>query len=104
MGKLGGDQRVEAMHLISRGGVSLTYSLGIQLVLTATLRWDNYVAADVRALHEFYPAGEVKWVFSPGNFVSAFFGATPGGTLCSGGVCRQVPLFEGAMVQLVLRL
>ena len=98
------DRRVERMDLISRGGVSLTYSLGIQLAITGTLRWDNYNAANLRSMHEFYPSVEVKWTFSAGNFVSAFFGATPGGVLCSGGVCRDVPLFEGGMLQLVLRL
>lgn len=98
------DRHVERSELISRGGVSLTYSWGIQLTLTATLRWDNFKAADVRAMHEFYPSFEAKWTFSAGNFVSAFVGATPGGILCAGGVCREVPLFEGGMVQLVLRL
>lgn len=51
-----------------------------------------------------YPAGEVRWMFSPGNSLRLFGGMTPGGRVCTGGVCRDVPPFQGAYLELVLRL
>jgi hypothetical protein len=29
---------------------------------------------------------------------------TPGGRLCTGGVCRDVPPFQGGLLELVLRI
>ena len=52
----------------------------------------------------YYPSVEFKWILSPGTFASVFAGATPGGRLCSGGVCRDVPPFEGISLQFVGRL
>lgn len=108
-----------------RGGVSLSWSHGLPLVVSATLRWDNTsrpggeallfespfgrapdpsnITVDPR-LPTLYPSAEVRWNFSISNFVRVFGGWTPGGRVCSGGVCRDVPLFSGAVAELVLRL
>lgn len=96
-----------------QGGVSLTYSWGVKLAATATLRWSDENTFVTRERQdgiygfvggEYYPSVELKWIFSPGTFASVFAGATPGGRLCSGGVCRDVPPFEGISLQFVGRL
>lgn len=114
-----------------RGGVALSWSHGLPLVVSASLRWDNTsrpaterllfgdavggVSAWGRApdpnnaaidprLPTLYPSAEVRWNFTLNNFVRVFGGMTPGGRVCSGGVCRDVPLFQGAVAELVLRI
>ncbi len=108
-----------------RGGVSVSWSHGLPFVLSGTLRWDNTNrpvgeaslfenpfgrapdpsnrAVDPR-LPTLYPSAELRWNFTVNNFVRVFGGWTPGGRLCSGGVCRDVPLFSGAVAELVLRI
>lgn len=104
----------------SRGGVALSWSHGLPLVVSAALRWDNtkrsvgqrsfdeqpwgLANAGVPLLPVLYPSLEVRWNFTLNNFVRVFGGMTPGGRVCSGGVCRDVPLFQGAIAELVLRL
>ena len=51
-----------------------------------------------------YPSIEFRYNFDPSNSIRLFVGQTPGGLICSGGVCRQVPPFEGGLLELVLRL
>lgn len=96
-----------------QGGVSVTYSWRVKLAATATVRWSDENASVTEdrqdELYGFlggstYPSVEFKWIFSPGTFTSIFAGATPGGRLCSGGVCRDVPPFEGISLQFVGRL
>ncbi len=108
-----------------RGGVALTWSHGLPLVVSALLRWDNTnrpagqaslydspfgFAPDASSrtvdprLPTLYPAAEVRWNFTIGNFIRVFGGMTPGGLVCAGGVCRNVPLFQGAVAELVLRI
>lgn len=95
------------------GGVGVTYSYGIPLALTLGLRWTDFQPGIVEQREEkgynlfggeFYPFLEARWTFKPGTFVSAFVGQTPGGQLCSGGVCRDVPTYEGFRLQFVGRL
>ncbi|MBX7195729.1 MAG: hypothetical protein K1X94_26970 [Sandaracinaceae bacterium] len=95
------------------GGVSLTYTYNIQLALSLGLRWTNYKVGEnvARAQRDYnflggemYPSLEVRWNFDPGTFLRGFVGTTPGGTICSGGVCREVPPFEGVLLQFVGRL
>ena len=96
------------------GGVSLTYTYGIQLTIAATLRWSDFLVGVIQARAARYgvdltaaalfPSLEIQWNFDPGTFVKAFVGATPGGQICSGGVCREVPAFEGVVLQFVGRL
>lgn len=114
-----------------RGGVALSWSHGLPLVVSASLRWDNTgrppserllfgtslsgvsswgrspepanPSIDPR-LPTLYPSAEVRWNFTLNNFVRVFGGMTPGGRVCSGGVCRDVPLFQGAVAELVLRI
>lgn len=95
------------------GGGALTYSLGVQLTLTLGLRWSDFKPNEVeqRGLRDYnllggalYPSLEARWNFDPGTFVRGFFGSTPGGQICSGGVCREVPAFEGFLLQFVGRV
>ena len=94
------------------GGVSLTYTYGIQFVAAITMRWTDFRSPQDRAerlgiseeLGSLYPALELQYNFDPGNFVRGMIGATPGGLICSGGVCREVPPFEGGVLQFVARL
>jgi hypothetical protein len=108
-----------------RGGVALSWSHGLPLVLSAMLRWDNTSRGPGNAsifddslgiapdpanplldprFPTLYPSGEVRWNFSLSSFVRVFGGITPGGRVCSGGVCRDVPLFQGGVLELVLRI
>ena len=104
----------------SRGGVALSWSHGLPLVVSAAVRWDNttrpvgqrglgddplgVVTRGVPLLPVLFPSAEVRWNFTLSNFVRVFAGMTPGGRVCSGGVCRDVPLFQGAIAELVLRI
>ena len=95
------------------GGASITYTFGVPLALTLSLRWTDFQPGVVRARQmldynffggEFYPSAEVRWTFDPGTYLGLFLGQTPGGQLCSGGVCRDVPTFEGFRLTFVGRL
>lgn len=102
----------------SRGGIAVSWSHGLPLVVSANLRWDNTARAvgdrgffdrslgssEGALLPTLYPSAEVRWNFTVSNFVRVFGGMTPGGRVCSGGVCRDVPLFQGAVAELVLRI
>lgn len=103
----------------SRGGLAVSWSHGLPLVVSAMLRWDNTGRAvgdrgftdrafgtteGAALLPTLYPSAEVRWNFTVSNFVRVFGGMTPGGRVCSGGVCRDVPLFQGAIAELVLRI
>jgi hypothetical protein len=95
------------------GGVSVTYTYNIQLALTLGLRWTDFKPGEnmARAARDYnfmggslYPSIEARWNFDPGTFLRVFVGATPGGQICSGGVCREVPPYEGVLAQFVGRL
>lgn len=95
------------------GGVSITYTWGVPLTLSLSLRWTDFQEGVVtnRATRdynflggEFYPSFEGRWTFEPGTYLGLFVGQTPGGQLCSGGVCRDVPTFEGLRLTFVARL
>jgi len=83
-----------------RGEAVLTYSWRGIIRFAPALRWNTEFADAPSA----YPGFDVRWDFAPGSFLQAFGGRTPGGLVCSNGVCREVPPFEGARVDLVLRL
>jgi hypothetical protein len=77
------------------------------------MRWSDFkpgelVARQMRDYNFFggfwYPSIEARWSFDPGTFLRLFVGQTPGGLICSGGVCRDVPPFEGFLLQFVGRL
>jgi hypothetical protein len=96
-----------------QGGLTFTYTWALKFSLSPAVRWnterhDLIRARDANPLNllggGYYPAVEARWNFSPGDFVSVFAGSTPGGRLCSGGVCRDVQSFEGVVAQAVLRL
>ena len=95
------------------GGASLTYSFGVPLTLAIGFRWTDFEAGVVaaRAASEYnflggelYPSLEVRYTFTPGTYLGLFAGQTPGGQICSGGVCRDVPTFEGFRLSFVGRL
>lgn len=84
-----------------RGGATLTYAFRGVLSVSPIVRWDTQREEGVP---EIYPAGEARLTFGSGSFVRVFGGRTPGGRLCAGGICRDVPPFEGVLGELVLRL
>lgn len=95
------------------GGASVTYTFGVPLTLAVGLRWTDYEEGIVRQRAmkdynflggELYPSLEARWTFEPGTYLGLFVGQTPGGQLCSGGVCRDVPTFEGIRLSFVGRL
>lgn len=57
---------------------------------------------EVTAPHYFSLGGE--WRFRPGSTLRLFYGGQRAGLKCSGGVCRFFPGFEGARVELSMRL
>ena len=83
-----------------RGGVSLTWSYG-GFHVSPIIRWDTE-RKDLDST--LYLAGEARWEFVEGSHVRLFGGRTPGGRLCSGGICRDVPPFEGVLLELVIRI
>ncbi|MDP3275201.1 MAG: hypothetical protein Q8Q09_08405 [Deltaproteobacteria bacterium] len=99
-------------HTFVRGGIAATYAYQDRLQISGTLRTDTTqlskyltgVPIDGTAPPVVFPGGEVRWMFTPGNSLRIFGGMTPGGRLCSGGVCREVPPFQGALAELVLRV
>lgn len=84
-----------------RGGAALTYAYGPNLSISPALRWSTERVATQPTL---YPSVEVRWVFEHGRHLRFFGGRNPGGRVCSGGVCRDVPPFEGVQAELVYRL
>ena len=95
------------------GGASITYTWGVPLTLTLSLRWTDFQEGVVTQRGErdynflggeYYPSFEARWTFEPGTYLGVFVGQTPGGQLCSGGVCRDVPTFEGFRANFVARL
>jgi len=95
------------------GGASVTYTFGVPLTLSLNLRWTDFQRGIVTARSmrdynflggELYPSLEARYTFEPGTYLGVFVGQTPGGQLCSGGVCRDVPTFEGFRLSFVGRL
>ncbi len=95
------------------GGAAITYTFGVPFTLTLALRWTDFQPGVVqqRAMKdynflggEFYPSIEGRYTFEPGTYLGLFVGQTPGGQVCSGGVCRDVPTFEGIRLSFVGRL
>ncbi len=83
-----------------RGYASLTWSIAGKLRISPTLNWNTEKAGTP----SLYPGLEVRWDFASGSFLRLFGGQTPGGRVCSGGVCRDVPEFQGVLGELVIRL
>lgn len=98
------------------GGASITYSWGVPLAISIALRWSDFRTDELmrRQMAPYsdynvpggiwYPSLEARWSFDPGTYLKLFAGQTPGGQICSGGVCRTVPAFEGVSLQFVGRL
>jgi len=83
-----------------RGGVALTYSWQSEFSISPALRWST----ERPTQPVYYPSLEMKWVFDHGSHLRLFGGRNPGGRVCSGGVCRDVPPFQGVQAELVYRL
>ncbi len=85
-----------------RGSLSLTYSWKGRVRVSPVLAWNNeWRDSNTPVL---YPGIEARFDFMEGSFLRVFGGSQPGGRICSGGVCRDVPLFQGILGELVLRL
>lgn len=85
-----------------RGELSLTYSFRGRVRVSPVLSWNTQSVA--AGSPRFYGGLEARVDFLQGSFLRVFGGQTPGGLLCSGGVCREVPPFQGITTELVLRL
>ena len=83
-----------------RSTASLTWSFAGKIRVGAFLGWNT----ENRSNPALYPGGEARYDFLEGSFIRIFGGMTPGGRICSGGVCRDVPPFSGALTELVIRL
>lgn len=118
-----GERAFNGFSRFQIGGVALTYTFGVVFSLTLGLRWTdqiggivtarnardyngigNRTSTDLSAAGAMYPSLELRYNMDPSNSLRLFVGQTPGGLICSGGVCRQVPPFEGGLLELVLRL
>jgi hypothetical protein len=95
------------------GGAALTYTYTTTFSAALVLRWtdqrqdivDRRRAQAYNFLGgEFYPSLELRYNFDAGTFLRVFVGMTPGGLICSGGVCREVPPYEGVLAQFVGRI
>lgn len=95
-----------------RGGIVAAYSFQDRLQISGVFRVDTTnlgkfldgAPADTMVPPYLFPGGEVRWMFTPGNVLRVFGGMTAGGRLCTGGVCRDVPPFQGALAELILRV
>jgi len=85
-----------------RGSLSLTWSWQGRVRVSPILAWNNEKRGSEAPV--LYPGLEARVDFMEGSFVRIFGGSQPGGRICSGGVCRDVPLFQGFLGELVLRL
>lgn len=96
------DERLRNISLVhyERGTLSLTWSYAGKIRISPVLNWNTEQADNP----SYYPGGEVRVDFLQGSFVRIFGGRTPGGRVCSGGVCRDVPPFEGVLAEVVLRI
>lgn len=120
-----GEQTVAGFSRFQIGGVALTYTYGVVFSVILGLRWTDQVGGIVNARNgrdynglgtrspndltlgaagAMYPSIELRYNIDPSNSIRLFVGQTPGGLICSGGVCRQVPPFEGGLLEAVLRL
>jgi len=95
------------------GGANVTYSYGFPFSVSLGLQWTDFQPGivDLRGDRvynllggEFYPSLETRWTFTPGTAITLFMGQTPGGQICSGGICRDVPTYEGVNLQFVARI
>jgi hypothetical protein len=105
-------------YIYTRSGIAMTWAHGTRLNISGVLRYDTFYYAQGKqtALIDgagnlqtapyptIYPAGEIRYMFLPGSTLRLFGGMTPGGRLCTGGVCRDVPPFQGAILELVVRI
>jgi len=79
----------------------LSYSFSPTFIATVHYAWDRSWQGKL--------AGENLWggeiVLQPWDFLTlkAFYGALPGGLVCSGGVCRILPDFEGYKLEATYR-
>jgi len=83
-----------------RGEAVMTYSYRGIIRFSPALRWNT----ELPDAPPIYPGFDVRWDFAPGSFLRVFGGRTPGGLVCSNGVCREVPPFEGGSLELIVRL
>lgn len=102
----------------SRSGLSLTWAHGERWSFSAFARYDTFLSSAEKQTEvvqpngsivtgpypSIYPGGEIRWQFMSGSTLRLFGGMTPGGRLCTGGVCRDVSPFQGAFLELVLRI
>ncbi|HJL03603.1 MAG TPA: DUF6029 family protein [Polyangiaceae bacterium LLY-WYZ-15_(1-7)] len=96
------DERLRNFALVDyeRGQLAFTYSWAGKLRVSPVLNWNT----ENRDNPAFYPGIEARYDFLEGSFLRLFYGRTPGGRICSGGVCRDVPPFEGGIAEVVLRI
>jgi hypothetical protein len=95
-----------------RGGVVAAYSYQDRLQISGIFRVDTTntgkfvegIPSGTNVPPSVFPGGEVRWMFTPGNVLRVFGGMTAGVRLCTGGVCRDVPPFQGALAELILRV
>lgn len=83
-----------------RGNASLTWSWKGKFIISPVLQWTT----EKKGADVLYPAIEGKWEFLEGDFLRIYGGRSPGGPICSGGVCRDLPPFEGVEAEVVFRL
>lgn len=65
--------------------------------------WEFYTLQPTIFDEHYFSIGG-QWSFLEGSVVRALYGGERAGLKCSGGVCRFFPGFEGARLELELRL
>ncbi|MCS6797364.1 MAG: hypothetical protein NZ898_02345 [Myxococcota bacterium] len=95
-----------------RGGLTISYAnADTDLSVAPMLLWNT--ERDVPGLRlgpltagrNLYPGLEARWQLGDGRHTLRLFaGRTPATRLCSNGVCRDVPAFEGVELEAVLRI
>lgn len=78
-------------------------TLSVALYQTVVVSGLYGYTSEKPALPLHYPAGEVKVYLPRGGEVRAFFGRIAGGRVCVSGTCRDLPAFEGARLDAIIR-
>ncbi len=82
------------------GLVTLTWGLGRRLRLSAMYGYTTEKPGEIPVHH---PAGQVDWEVAHGQTLRLFGGRTPGGVVCAGGTCVNIPAWSGARLEWIAR-
>lgn len=85
-----------------RGLATLTYAYQPYIQISGLFGY-NTEFEDRPGEPTLYPAGQFDWNFYTGSTLRLFAGMVPGGVICAGGTCVNIPASERYVMQVVTR-